>query len=105
MIALAKVRGSEVGQTSRFLRSDLNLNDLCGVCVLRQDRRQGSLDRGLDLAQTSHHIERSRIVGHGILSEPQAQGGEVIAVECERGVREGVADLFLHVGVLRRCEG
>ena len=104
MIADPKMRRREIRHALRSLRSGLYLNDLCAVGMLRQDLRQGLLDRGFDLAQTVLHIERGRKVGYGVLGEYQIQRGEILAVECEWVMREGVADLFLYGGVLRRCQ-
>lgn len=72
--------------------------------MLRPNGRQARFQHRRHRGQTCQHTQGRRVVGDDILSEDEVEGGEVLAVDGERVVRERVADLVFDGRVLR-CQG
>ena len=102
ILSLPKVRRRKIRQTPRFILPLQNLNQLRTKRMLRRDGRQSRFQRRDDGRQPRQDAQGRGIIRDDVLSEDEVQGGEILAVDRERVVRERVADLGLDGGILRR---
>ena len=81
------------------------VDDLVQQSVLCGEALEGRLQRALQGPQAGEDVEAGGVVCDDVVGEDEGEGGEVLAVEGEGVVGEGVVDLEDGGGVLGRVQG